>query len=108
MLAFEVPHSCLTVLQCCQGDDDHMNLQIHIPDELEDQLREHAGAVGEDLESFVIHAVENSLANLTPATTVERPSRERWFAELKAWAESHPRVNHFVDDSRESIYPDRG
>ena len=27
-----------------------------------------------------------------------------WVRQLREWAESHPRVGHAVDDSRESIY----
>jgi phenylpyruvate tautomerase PptA (4-oxalocrotonate tautomerase family) len=33
---------------------------------------------------------------------------EEWIARMKAWAARHPRVDHFVDDSRESIYAGRG
>lgn len=84
-----------------------MNLQIQIPPQLEAQLRQQASAGGQNVESFVVQAVESTLAALPPMPTPQRPPRDRWFAELKAWAESHRRVDHFVDDSRESIYPDR-
>jgi predicted DNA-binding antitoxin AbrB/MazE fold protein len=35
-------------------------------------------------------------------------SPEEWVKALREWAASHPRVDHFVDDSRESIYAGRG
>lgn len=34
----------------------------------------------------------------------EEKSPEQWVADFMAWADSHPPVYHFVDDSRESIY----
>lgn len=35
-------------------------------------------------------------------------SVDEWVADVRAWADSHPKVTHFVDDSRESIYAGRG
>ena len=35
-------------------------------------------------------------------------SADEWMAQVRAWASSFPQTNHFVDDSRESIYGDRG
>ena len=40
--------------------------------------------------------------------TVSFPSREEWIRAVREWAASHPPVEHFVDDSRESIYEGRG
>jgi hypothetical protein len=40
--------------------------------------------------------------------TVSFPSRAEWIRAVREWAASHPQVEHFVDDSRESIYTDRG
>lgn len=33
-----------------------------------------------------------------------RETPEQWAKRLREWAQSHPRVSHFVDDSREAIY----
>ncbi|WP_197527193.1 hypothetical protein [Pirellulimonas nuda] len=33
---------------------------------------------------------------------------DAWVAELKEWVANRPGVDHFVDDSRESIYQGRG
>ncbi len=30
-----------------------------------------------------------------------------WMADVRAWATSHPQVDHVVDDSRESVYGGR-
>jgi hypothetical protein len=35
-------------------------------------------------------------------------SREEWAEAIQAWAENHPRIQKPADDSRESIYADRG
>ncbi|MBY0523548.1 MAG: hypothetical protein K2R98_09110 [Gemmataceae bacterium] len=35
-------------------------------------------------------------------------SHEEWSKALREWVESHPKCDHFVDDSRESIYGDDG
>ncbi len=83
-----------------------MNLELHIPERIEQQLREQASAAGQNLESFVLKAVEDSLEDLNPSGAIRRPPQGQWFAELKKWAEGHPRVGHFVDDSRDSIYSD--
>lgn len=32
------------------------------------------------------------------------PQSDPWLKSLQEWADSHPPVSHFVDDSRESIY----
>jgi hypothetical protein len=83
-----------------------VNLEVHIRNSLEAQFREQATAAGENLESFVDKAVESTLAHAASPTSIRRPRRDQWFAEQKKHAECHPRVNHFVDDSRETIYYD--
>jgi hypothetical protein len=35
-------------------------------------------------------------------------SPEEWVRALREWAESHPKLDHIADDSRESIYAGRG
>ena len=34
----------------------------------------------------------------------EKPRGDEWLKAFEAWVDSHKPVNHFVDDSRESIY----
>lgn len=87
-----------------------MTIHINLPPETEAELRERAAAVGKDLASFVREAVEEKLAE--PGEGAEGTGRasltaDQWIAELRAWAASHRRLNHFVDDSRESIYAGR-
>ena len=80
-----------------------MTLQISLSPEAESKLREQAEAAGKDLATFVREAVED-LADrgngvLPPA---------KWSDAWHAWAASHKRVDHVVDDSRDSIYAGRG
>jgi predicted DNA-binding antitoxin AbrB/MazE fold protein len=60
---------------------------------------------------------EQQLVNVTITDEAPEPAPsyppgfstpEEWVRALREWAASHPRVDHFVDDSRESIYAGRG
>ncbi len=44
----------------------------------------------------------------SPASTQIKLSADEWMAQVRAWASSHPQSDRFIDDSRESIYGDRG
>ncbi len=48
------------------------------------------------------HAV--LLAELGERRAVSALQAAQWTRRLKAWAESHPRLPHEVDDSRDTIY----
>jgi len=48
------------------------------------------------------HWVRVTVLDETATPTSSEPAS--WAARLREWAQSHPRVNHFVDDSREGIY----
>jgi predicted DNA-binding antitoxin AbrB/MazE fold protein len=60
---------------------------------------------------------EQQLVNVTITDEAPEPAPsyppgfttpEEWVRALREWAASHPRVDHFADDSRESIYAGRG
>ena len=86
-----------------------MTLNIPLTTESLVTLRARAAAEGKDIESFVRDAIEEKLASgngeALQCTTI---SAEEWCARLDAWIASFPRVPHRVDDSRESIYAERG
>ncbi len=44
----------------------------------------------------------------SPASTQVKLSADKWMAQVRAWASSHPQRDRVIDDSRESIYGDRG
>lgn len=85
-----------------------MDLVLHLPAETEAKLKEQAAAVGRSPEELALIALEEWLAagfDLADASTPPAPiSHEEWMADIRQWAESHPRLEHPADDSRESIY----
>ena len=83
-----------------------MNLRIEVPSNLELLLRERAEEEGVPVEAIVLAAVTDKLRN----TTVASPSytADQFSNWLAAWANRFPKLDHVVDDSRESIYEGRG
>ena len=81
-----------------------LNIQLQLPAEYIDALRQHAAANGEDINAYVSHLITD---HLQPDLASNRSSdvTSQDFGEwLKSWAERHPQLDHVVDDSRESIY----
>ena len=89
-----------------------MNLILHLPPETEAKLNAQAAAVGKAPEELALIALEERLAaGFDPADGATQPtpiSHEEWIADIRQWAESHRRLEHPADDSRESIYFGRG
>lgn len=88
-----------------------MTLKIPLGPTTEAELRKRAAAAGKKPEDFVVEVIEEELAINEPAPSLEPASpdkRDAWLAEFHAWVASHPRLDHFVDDSRDSIYSGRG
>lgn len=90
-----------------------MNLILNLPPGTEQLLRQQAAAVGAPPEEFALRALEAQLAaakqNGPPVLPPsEELSAEEWIADIRQWAESHRRLDHEADDSRESIYSDGG
>lgn len=44
----------------------------------------------------------------SPASAQFKLSADKWMAQVRAWASSHPQRDRVVDDTRESMYGDRG
>jgi len=87
-----------------------MNLILHLSTETETKLKEQAAAMGKAPEEFALIVVEERLAAGPNAlqAAAEPISPEAWVADIRLWAESHRRLDHEADDSRESIYGGRG
>jgi len=82
--------------------DNHLQL----PPEYIDALRQHAAASGEDLDACVSQIVADNLQAEITATRRSNGQPQNFGEWLKAWADRHPRLDHDIDDSRESIYAD--
>lgn len=88
-----------------------MVVQIPLSDNAEAQLRAQASAAGKDIAGFVLEAVEEKLAVLDDSTDTNghtQLSSADWITRMRRWAASHRVLPHEADDSRESIYADRG
>lgn len=85
-----------------------MTLHLKLPADVEARIHECAAATGQDVETFLLRAVQDKLAAAEPEPT-EQSARNGsdWPAELDAWIASHPVVSHDVDESRETIYGNR-
>jgi hypothetical protein len=84
-----------------------MVVQLEVSDEILAQAREHAAVSGQNLEAFVIEALEDKLASCSPIASAQSANRDDWNAKFDAWIASHPIVTHPVDASRDAIYDDR-
>jgi hypothetical protein len=109
-----------------------MEITLHLTPEIESKLKTEAAATGKAPEAVVLEAIEDRLANGNEASsmlpydewkakfdemlaTMPRgkihagttlPPNE-WLQEFDAWVSDHESRNPRLDDSRESIYPDR-
>jgi hypothetical protein len=88
---------------------------LNLPAHLEQLLAERAAGVGQTVEQFLQALATREV--MSSSATEPKPeigyppgmeSPEVWVTKFREWAASHPRVDHFVDDSRESIYEGRG
>lgn len=89
-----------------------MTIHLTLPPEMEATLCERAAAEGKDPASLALEAVAEKLAATNgPVSEGAAASRldawNRFVAGMRAHAGTLP-SNHFVDDSRESIYEGRG
>ena len=84
-----------------------MTVHISLPPDMEVRLQQRAQAAGKDVPTWVREAVEEKLATESSETQAVRTSQQ-WEAEFDVWIANHKPVSHFVDDSRDSIYADRG
>jgi predicted transcriptional regulator len=91
-----------------------MTLTISLPPEMEAKLRDRAAATGKDFSTLVREAVEEKLAVNGGGSTSQEKPYDLWLAEFSAWMQAvtdrgkvYP-PGFVVDDSRESIYGDRG
>lgn len=83
-----------------------MNIKIQLPVELEAVLRERAAKEGVPIESYVIQAISERLAD---SHVDETPSSTSRFSDwLREWSSRFPKLDRPIDDSRESIYSGRG
>lgn len=82
-----------------------MNLTLHLTPETEARLKEHAALAGKRPEDLALEALQDKLSGEPVAPPALPP--EEWLRQFDAWVSHHESRNPRVDDSRESLYPDR-
>lgn len=82
-----------------------MTVTINLPGEAEQKLRATAERRGQTLEAYLEWLALNVAANSGPP---HDQTADEWVAEWRAWVASHASNPYVADDSRESIYGDRG
>lgn len=83
-----------------------MNVTIQLSEDAAERLRETAARRGQTLEAYLEWLAAVSAGNGS-APPLQRTPDEK-VAAWRAWVESHASNPHVADDSRESIYGDRG
>ena len=85
-------------------------MDLQLPPEIEERLRQQAAAVGMDAEQFAIAALKKEIAGGEAAASSVMLPRATWKAKFDALLESFPTRESAgrIDCSRESIYDDRG
>lgn len=88
---------------------------VNLPPAVEQKLKERAATSGQTLEEYLLRLAVREAEAPEPAASgpaIAYPpgfsSPEERSKAIREWAASHPTVEHFVDDSRESIYAGRG
>jgi hypothetical protein len=82
-----------------------MNLELNLDAAKESALRNRATVAGKSLNEFVQDVLEEELIEATAADV--RMPHDQWKARLHAFVARHKPTGYPMDDSRESIYPDR-
>lgn len=83
-----------------------MSVTINLPADTEQTLREAASRRGQSLEAYLEWLAVNVARNGSGPPPDQ--TREEWVAAWRAFVDSHASDPHVADDSRESIYGDRG
>jgi hypothetical protein len=79
-----------------------MSVTLPLTPQAAADLERCAAAAGVDPTTFVLHALQEKLAERTE--DAEELSDEQWRSEFRQWLASHRSRNPQLDDSRESIY----
>ena len=83
-----------------------MTLKVHLqlPSEYLAALQQHVAATGGEIDSYVSNIVADSLQPEVEAARRKQTSQGTFGEWLQRWANRHPRLDHEIDVSRESIY----
>ncbi len=83
-----------------------MTLSIRISGDMESRLLEQARAAGKNIESYVADLLQEHASR--GIEDVRELEADEWDRALDEWVNMHPNPEVLIDDSRESIYGERG
>jgi hypothetical protein len=83
-------------------------ITLHLAPEIERTLREKATLLGQTLETYLQRLAEHDAAARDGTAAPIAASTESWSDQWRSWASSHVAHPAIADDSRQSIYTDRG
>ena len=81
-----------------------LNVHLHLPSEHLAALKQHVAATGGEIDAYVSEIVADSLQPEIDAARRKLTTQGMFGDWLKEWANRHPRLDHEIDISRESIY----
>jgi hypothetical protein len=81
-----------------------MNIDLRLPSEYVEILQQHVAATGGDIDTLVSGIVADSLQAEVESARSKQISPGSFAEWLQQWANRHPRLEHEIDISRESIY----
>jgi hypothetical protein len=84
-----------------------MQLEINLSEQEQEALVQRARAAGKDVQTYLQDLVQTELQEDADVVATSEVSSDQWRQNLRECIALHPLVRH-VDDSRESIYDDRG
>ena len=82
-------------------------LILKLPEKLDEQLKILAKRQGRDAASLSLDILEKSLDATVPMPNPHNRPYEEWRRDFLEWANSRPKIDVVVDDSRETIYEGR-
>lgn len=81
-----------------------LNVHLQLPPEYIAALQQHASATSGEIDTYVSEIVADSLQLEVEAARRKLTTQGTFGEWLKQWANRHPRLDHEIDISRESIY----
>ena len=85
-----------------------MTLFLRLPPAVLQRLEENAAKSGQSVEEYVQDFIVREAVGSTIAYPAGFSSPEDRSKAIREWAENHPTIEHFVDDSRDGIYAGQG
>jgi len=81
-----------------------LNVKLQLPSEYVAALQQHVSATGGEIDAYISEIVADRLQPEVEAARRKLTTQSTFGEWLKQWANRHPRLDHEIDISRESIY----